>query len=180
MTVLLFRRRSTVEAPLRRGSGHPAKPTAKPAESVADLFAQAYEIDRDDPDEGMRLYRRVLQLDPRYDLAMSNLADLFFYREQYGAAETWWLRALEANPKQPEAHYNLGYLRVMQGAYTSAVDFFDTAISINEDFSEAHFNLADTLEKMGRRREARVHWRRYVQLGGPFVEKRWRHWDWWW
>lgn len=155
MTVLPFR-------PIRRRNT---------AESAMTLFARAVEIDDVDPDEGMRLYQRAIYLDPSHAISMSNLGNLYFARKEYGAAETWWLRAIEANPKQQEAQYNLGYLRAMQGAYTAAVEFFHAAIVLDEAFAEAHFNLADTLEKMGRRREARVHWRRYVQLGGPFVKQ---------
>ena len=149
----------------------PRRSPRQPAETAADLFARAVEIDDTDPDEGMRLYQRAIHLDPNHDLSMSNLASLYFAQEEYGAAETWWLRALEINPKQQEAHYNLGYLRATQGAYTSATEYFLAAIVLDEKFAEAHFNLADTLEKLGRREGARKHWRRYVQLGGPFVKE---------
>ena len=158
MTVLLFR---PVSRPGQR----------RVAESATDLFARAVEIDDLDPEEGATLYRRALRLDPGHDLSMSNLGAIYFRWEEYGAAETWWLRALQANPKQTEAHYNLGYLRAMQKAYAEAVLFFHAAIALDEGFADAHFNVADTLEKLGRREEARKHWRRYVQLGGPFVKQ---------
>jgi tetratricopeptide (TPR) repeat protein len=164
MTVLPFtRRRGKSDAPQRRKSC--------PVESAADLFARAVETDDLHPEEGISLYRHVLRVDPHHDLSMSNLGRLYFEQKNYGAAETWWLRALEVNPKQPEANYNLGYLRAMQGAYSGAVDFFYEAISIDDEFAEAHYNLADTLEKLGRSEEARIHWRRYVQIGGPFARQ---------
>jgi tetratricopeptide (TPR) repeat protein len=154
--------------------------------TAAELFARAAQIDDDDPNEGMRLYRRVIHLDPNHDLAMSNLGKLYFAQKEYGAAETWWRYALKANPKQPEAHYNLGYLCAMRGtedvakqrcapersyAYKLAIDFFCAALVLDEGFADAHFNLADTLEKLGEYEEARAHWRRYVQIGGPFVKQ---------
>jgi tetratricopeptide (TPR) repeat protein len=134
------------------------------------LYLRAVEIDDRDPEEGMRLYRRALQLNPSDDKTMSNLGRLYYLRGEHGAAETWWLRALKANPGQTEANHNLGYLRSMQGLHQSAIVFFEAAISTDEGFADAHFNLAESLEKAGRGPEARVHWRRYIQLGGEYRE----------
>lgn len=149
----------------------PFRPKRSPELSANDLFVRACGIDDLNPGEGMFLYQCALRLDPKHDLSMSNLARLYFQREEYGAAEMWWMRAIEANPKQPEAYYNLGYLRAVQGAYTSAVEFFSATLVLDEKFADAHFNLADTLERLGLREDARPHWRRYVQLGGPFAKE---------
>jgi Flp pilus assembly protein TadD len=135
------------------------------------LYLRATEIDDDDPKEGMRLYRRVLQLNPKDDKTMSNLGRLYYLREEYGAAETWWLRALEVNPSQTEANHNLGYLQATRGLYDSALIFLRNAVATDEGFADAHFHLAEVLEKTGRHREARTHWRRYLQLGGECREE---------
>lgn len=136
-----------------------------------DFFVRACEIDDTLPDEGMRLYRRAIQLDPTLDAAMANLGRLYFHRGEYGAAETWWFRALEVNPDHAETNYNLGYLRAEQGVIHSAIEFFKRAITNDDKFADAHFNLAMALCEAGREEEARVHWRRHIQLGGDFARE---------
>lgn len=130
------------------------------------IYVQATKIDDRTPKEGIRLYRRALELNPAHDKAMSNIGRLYYLQQQFGAAENWWLRSLHANPWQTEANNNIGYLRATRNEFASAIEFFRAALKVDETFSNAHFYLADTLQKLGRVQEARVHWRRYVQLGG--------------
>jgi len=138
---------------------------------AVELYRRACDIDESDPEEGMLLYQRVLRLDKHHDSAMSNLGRLYFLRGQYGAAETWWTRALEVNPTQVEASYNLGYLNLQRGDFASAITRFREVLQTNETYADAHFNLASVLETVDRHQEARVHWRRYVQLGGEFTRE---------
>jgi Flp pilus assembly protein TadD len=37
-------------------------------------------------------------------------------------------------------------------------------VELRGDFAEAHFNLAMALSELGRRVEARVHWKKYLEL----------------
>ena len=74
------------------------------------------------------------------------------------------VQAHAADPTLAEAPYNLAYLLVERDEHAQALELFRRAVELRTDFAEAHFNLAMALAKLGRRVEARVHWKRYLEL----------------
>ncbi len=139
------------------------------APSAFSLFQKAYVIDDEDPEEGIRLYRRAIHIDPSCDEAMANLGRVYFRLKEFGAAETWWKRAVQTNPRAADAHYNLGYLYLVKGDYRGAITHFEMAIGAEPDFANAYFNLAEALWKLGRREEGRACLRTHIKLRGAWT-----------
>lgn len=133
------------------------------------LYKKAYGIDDNNPKEGARLYRRAIDLDPSFYDAMSNLGRIYFRVGEFGAAENWWKRAIRTNQRGADAYYNLGYLRLVKGDYLDAITHFELAIAAEPDFADAYYNLGESLNKLGRREEARVCWHKHIQLRGEWV-----------
>lgn len=136
--------------------------------SALSLFEKACEIDDYDPAEGIRLYRRAIQIDPTLWGAMTNLGRVYFRLNEIGAAMNWWERAVRTNPRAADAHYNLGYLRLVKEDYRAAIARFEMAIGIEPDFADAYFNLAEALAKLGRREDARACLRMHIKLRGSW------------
>jgi tetratricopeptide (TPR) repeat protein len=57
-------------------------------------------------DEAMKMYRRVLELDPRQARAMVNLANLHTLRQEFSIAQNLYKKAGEADPALAIAHYD--------------------------------------------------------------------------
>lgn len=140
---------------------------------AADLCQKAFFIDDDDPNEGIRLYRRAIYLDPSLDAAMANLGRIYFRTGAIGAAEIWWERAIETNPRAAPSYYNLGYLRLMRREYPAAIEKFEMSIAIEPAYADAYFNMGNALKALGRKEHARACWRKHIELRGSWkVEAR--------
>jgi tetratricopeptide (TPR) repeat protein len=65
-------------------------------------------------DEAMRMYRRVLEIDPHHARAMVNLANLHALRQEFAIAQNLYRKAGEADAALAIAHYNshLAHLEV--------------------------------------------------------------------
>jgi Flp pilus assembly protein TadD len=62
---------------------------------------------------------------------------------------------LRENPSDPLARYGLAMELVKQGAFEAAVAEFRTLLRIQPSHAYAYFHTGQTLEKLGRRDEAR-------------------------
>ncbi len=83
--------------------------SAQHAAEAANLCSLASAIDEHPAtlDEAEELYRRVVDLDPHYAAAWTNLGNLRFRRGDEHGACVFYKRALELDPKQTEALDNL-------------------------------------------------------------------------
>lgn len=129
-------------------------------------FEAALVLD-DDPAscaEAVRLYRRVLQVEPDWVEARVNLAVAYYHLGDLSEAVCSLEAALEWDPTHPVAHFNLGCLLDERGATDDAIGHFQSAICSMPAHADAHFNLAAMYEKRGRSDLAVEHWRTYLRL----------------
>ncbi len=117
-------------------------------------------------------YEKAIQLDPTLANALTNWGNLRFRQEDVDGATELYRRALSIDAEQPEALYNLGFLAFERGETAEAASLFERAVAHDPGFADAHFNLAMALEELGAQRDARPHWRTYLDLDptGPWAE----------
>ncbi len=117
-------------------------------------------------------YKRALELDPDFTNAMTNLGNLKYSQSDVVGALELFEKALRKEPAHPEALYNVGFIMYEQGEVEHAADCFLRAIESDPAFADAHFNAAMTLEDLGQGKEARLHWRAYLELDpdGPWAD----------
>ena len=129
-------------------------------------YLEGCRIDEDEAtfDRAERCYREAIELDPSLANALTNWGNLRFRQGDVAEAQRLYERALRIDDEQPEALYNLGFLAFERGETPNAVLFFQRAVKHDPGFADAHFNLAMALEELGRSREARPHWRTYLEL----------------
>ena len=157
------------------------RPTAgaENAKAAYDLYLQATELDEEPEtmDEGERLYRQAIKLDPWLAIAYTNLGNIRFRRRDADGAEKFYQQALDIDKEQPEAQYNLGYVILERGEPEVAIPLFQGAISSDPEFSDAYFNLAMAYEQVGRTSDAKPYWRNYIRLEpqGTWTEIARRH-----
>ncbi len=107
-------------------------------------------------EEAIVLFRRSLEIDPRYAGAEDNLAEsyvrlgiLYHGAGRNEEAARSFERAIEADPRRAVAYNNLGSLAAMAGRREEAIALFRKALAIDPAYAEAHRNLALALALRG-------------------------------
>lgn len=142
------------------------RPLIPPAEAAEAWFQRASELDQDPErwDEALEAYARVVSFDPGYGAAWNNMGLIYHRMGRYDQAQECYRAALEAEPGCVEAAYNRGSLCEDLGDREGALDWYRRALSLRSDYADAHFNLASLLARMGENKEARRHWKMYLEL----------------
>jgi len=101
-------------------------------------------LNNNNPDEAIKCFRRVLQLDSDFYLAYNSLGLAYLMKGELKTAEQYFYKCLEIKPSFAEPHNNLGTVYQEMELYEKAEREFKTAI---EDIRYparhlAYYNLA--------------------------------------
>lgn len=101
-----------------------------------------------------------------------NLGNVLHARGRREQAAERFQQAVELAPTFVEAWNNLGNVWADLKQSERAVQAYREALKHDPHVPDLHFNLADELDRLGRRDEARPHWRRYLALepAGPWAD----------
>ena len=110
--------------------------------------------------EAERLYRQILQADPRQCDALHMLGVLAMQSGQNQMAVELIRQAIAINAWIPAFHNNLGNALKGWGRPQEALAAYGQALRCVPDHTGAHYNLAVTLQDMGRAEEAALSYRR--------------------
>ena len=104
--------------------------------------------------EGLEYFRRALEVDPNYTLALAGLADSLSLLGNYGVlpsksvreeAKQAALRAVALDDSLSETHASLGHVEATyEWNWTAAEQAFETAVRINPRYATAHHWYAIT------------------------------------
>ena len=112
----------------------------------------------------VRLYDRLLEINPDLAEAHSNYGNLLAELGRRDKSEAHYKRALEINPDLTEVHNNYGLLLADLGHCNEAEEHYKRAVEIDPDLSEVHNNYGTLLKELGRRDEAEVHYKRALEI----------------
>ncbi|HSC28496.1 MAG TPA: tetratricopeptide repeat protein, partial [Vicinamibacterales bacterium] len=129
-------------------------------------------------DDAIRTFERVLALDPTNGLALQNLASMVLRqalasgsetdrRSRMEQAETYARQALDTDPALPDAHTTLGVILSGTGRKGEAIESWKRAVALDGAQFNALYNLWFELAAAGRRDEAVVYGRRFVEAAPP-------------
>ncbi len=114
-----------------------------------DLFPIAVERhQKGDFREAERLYRAVVQRDPRHDEALNLLGALTVQTGRPEEAADLISRAIQINGKKPEFHYNMGLAQLALNDRDAAIECFRRAVALRPDYAEALINLGNLFLKI--------------------------------
>jgi protein O-GlcNAc transferase len=116
------------------------------------------------------LYREVLKLDPRNDIACSNLAVIAATQGDLAVAEELFRQAVNLRPGDARGHHNLGSLLQQRGRPAEAVAAHRRAVALKSDYHEAYFGLGNALKREGRLDEALAAYQRVIALRPDHAE----------
>jgi tetratricopeptide (TPR) repeat protein len=90
---------------------------------------------------------------------------LKFYREKkYDEALAELEQAIKLDPKNATIVNNYGFTLYKMEKYQESVDWFIKTINIDQNRAVAYVNLADAYVKLGKTKEARQNYEKYLQL----------------
>ncbi len=101
--------------------------------------------------------------DANYELALNHLGCAYLLKGDLDFAKGNFKTARKLNPYFHEAHNNMGVLAILEGDTTEAIAHFSAARTDEPDFLEPLYNLGMWSYKIGRRMEAGVYFKKYLQ-----------------
>ena len=93
------------------------------------------------PAEGIRCFRKVLELDPGNADAHHGLGEYLMIQGNWTEAATHYRQDIAANPTRIDAHLNLGNVLAMQNEPEQAAASFRQVLAIDPGHADAHSNL---------------------------------------
>jgi tetratricopeptide (TPR) repeat protein len=61
-------------------------------------------------DRALDQFQKVLQQDPKNDVATKSIASLYYNQKKWDQAEEWYKKGLQLNPSDKESYYTLGVI----------------------------------------------------------------------
>jgi tetratricopeptide (TPR) repeat protein len=122
-------------------------------------------------EEALADFNRALKIDPEYAGAFYNRGCVYIRTEEYARAIHDFDRALKITPKFASAFYNRGIAHFHQGQFLWALADFNRALEINPRLTEAHMNRAVALEELGKEKEAREAYKKFLQDASPALTR---------
>jgi tetratricopeptide (TPR) repeat protein len=114
-------------------------------------------------------YRKALQRDPTYYLALHNLATALYQLGDNDKAIAGFRQALEHNDGYPYTHNNLGLAYARAGKHEEACAELRRAIDLAPDYYKAYNNLAASVRALGRSEEADEMLRRALEIKADYA-----------
>jgi len=127
------------------------------------LYAQG------DLDKAAAYFQNVLQEDPRFVLALYDMAVVNRDKGSIEQTVSDYEKIIAINPDFPEALSNLGGYYFRSGKLEKAVTLFQNAVRVYPNFIQALSNLGAALNKLDRSREAIPHLEKTIALDPEFA-----------
>jgi len=109
-------------------------------------------------------YRKALSLAPTLASARTNLGNILHRQGKLKEAQEEYELALETEPSQTEARFNLSNVFDDLNETELAIAEMRRICTENPDFAPAHFNLGLILKRLGGLKQARNHFKKYLEL----------------
>jgi tetratricopeptide (TPR) repeat protein len=120
--------------------------------------------------EAERLYRQVLELDPRHADSLHLLGVLAHQVGRNDVSVELILKAIAADKRPAAFHSNLGTAYQAMGKLEEAAACYERALAINPELAEAQMNLGAVLEAQGKHALAEARFRRALALNPKLAE----------
>ena len=142
-------------------------------------LAQAYEK-KEDYDNAIVYYRKVLSIDPNHSNAgkgMRNIPKKIHQSagEEYkagnlNAAISKYKKAISLNKKYWLAYYNLGAVQKRMGQISEAIGNYNTSLSINPNYDRGWYSLGVAYKDNGELKEAEDAYKKAIQLNEKYYK----------
>lgn len=97
--------------------------------------------------------QKAIILNPEFDKAHYNLANIYLKEKRYNSAIKEYKAAIKIKKDFPYYYYNLGCAYLGQKEYKEAASSFKKAIKLKADVADFHYNLAYAYKKLNKEKE---------------------------
>ena len=91
--------------------------------------------------------RKVIQLQPQFELAYRDLCRVLFQSGELDSAKSIILQGIEISPANADFHFYLGNVLFCEEDHAAATASFEKTLQISPDYAPAYVNLGKILEK---------------------------------
>jgi len=116
------------------------------------------------PDEGVKEYRKFLQMWPNDASVISDLGIELIKQGRLDEGIREYKRYLQIKPNDSNMFNDIGVALCQQGKLDEAVEYITKSLQIKPDFAAAHNNLAYTLALQGNLDKAVIHYKEALRL----------------
>lgn len=132
---------------------------------TSSLFNDALHAEKNgQPAYALSIYESILEADPFFLPAITNLGTIYFTRRDFLSAEQLFRRAIACDSSYLLGYFNLGNVLEELGMIEESVEAYCKAIDLSPSYADAHYNLALLCERRGQNRRALFHWQSYLRL----------------
>ncbi|MBN1273625.1 MAG: tetratricopeptide repeat protein [Candidatus Aminicenantes bacterium] len=119
-----------------------------------------------DPDEAIQYFKKALDLNPRFNLALNSLGLAYTFKGSFQNAITAFKKCLEINPTFTEAHNNLGIVYHEMGLIDKAEAEYQIALSDDNYKSKynPYYNLARIYLQQDKAKQALFYIDKAIQI----------------
>jgi len=121
-------------------------------------------------DGGITEWTQVIRLDKKEVAAHVNLANFYLDVRDLEKAEAQYRAALGLEPNNPQSRLGLGLVLVEQNKLDEAIDLFRNLTKSHPKLSAAYNNLGVALEKKGLIEEAKVQYKKALELDPAYSD----------
>ncbi len=126
--------------------------------------------DRQNYDEAIDYYERVISIDPAYVNAWFGLGGIFIDQTRYDDAHEKFQKVVSLSPDYTNAWYNLGIIAAARGRHDEAITYYQKALSIDPTFVNACYNIGWILLDQKKDDEAVDYFKKALLLNPQHVD----------
>ena len=136
---------------------HPGQPALENLHGVILVQMGAYR-------EAVALFGRVLEIEPRFTDAMSNLASALCALNRNEEAVQWYERLLSGNNKDPDIFFNYANTLRNLGRSHDAINAYKHALNLRPLYPAAYYNMGNVLNLLGHTEEAQTCYENVLEI----------------
>ncbi len=115
-------------------------------------------------EKALGLFKKAIELNPRYPKAYNNLGNLYNDLGKNEEAIAIFKKAIEVDPGYIEAYNNLANTYSDMGKKEEALSLYKKVIEINPKDPDAYYNLANVYSEMGKEEEAITFFKKAIKI----------------
>ncbi|PWT71378.1 MAG: hypothetical protein C5B46_08320 [Proteobacteria bacterium] len=147
-----------------RAELHVLPPSDVSAETAAQWFARASELEEEADVGAFSAYARALEADPSFADAYINLGRLLHEQGHLKEAEAVYRKGIVHCGEDALLHYNFGVLLDELERRQEALQAYRAALALRPDLADGHYNIALLYQASGQPRAALRHLNAYRKL----------------
>ena len=124
---------------------------------------------KNDLNEAIRLYKKVLEIDSNHFETIFHLGSLFLQIKKLNLAKEMLEKAIKIKPNHAGANNNLGNVLVELGEFKKALKFYKNSINNKSNQPDVYYNYGNILRKLGHYKKAIDCYEKVIKITPSYI-----------